>query len=98
MSTGGVVTYCLVGAGGKRTYVGWTTDLARRLRQHNGEISGGAASTRAGRPWIVLCQVPRSSPQEAMRLEAQWKSESRKLRGGTPAERRRKALAKVLMA
>lgn len=36
------------------TYTGATTDLRRRLRQHNGEIVGGARSTFRGRPWKVL--------------------------------------------
>lgn len=37
--------------GAYRTYVGWTTDLKRRLKQHN--AGTGAKSTR-GRSWIVL--------------------------------------------
>jgi predicted GIY-YIG superfamily endonuclease len=45
--------YVLVAGGRRRTYVGVTTDLARRLRQHNGELRGGARATRAGRPWRV---------------------------------------------
>ena len=28
-------------------------DPRRRLRQHNGEIKGGAASTRSSRPWQI---------------------------------------------
>jgi predicted GIY-YIG superfamily endonuclease len=44
--------YVLVSPAG-RTYVGVTTDVDRRLRQHNGEVRGGARSTRAGRPWQV---------------------------------------------
>lgn len=36
-----------------RTYVGITTELERRLAQHNGEQPGGAKATRAGRPWLV---------------------------------------------
>jgi putative endonuclease len=39
------------GAGGYRTYVGWTTDLDRRLTQHN--TGTGARSTR-GRQWALL--------------------------------------------
>jgi putative endonuclease len=35
----------------RRTYVGWTTNLKRRLRQHN--AGTGAKSTR-GRTWILL--------------------------------------------
>lgn len=32
-------------------YVGCTTDPARRLRQHNGEIKGGGKWTSKHRPW-----------------------------------------------
>ena len=45
--------YVLISEKTGRTYVGCTTDLARRLRQHNGEIKGGARCTRAHRPWKV---------------------------------------------
>lgn len=34
-------------------YTGVTTDVARRLRQHNGLIQGGARFTRQGRPWVL---------------------------------------------
>lgn len=40
-----------------RTYNGYTTNLTRRLRQHNGEIKGGARATSKRGPWrfgIVL--------------------------------------------
>jgi putative endonuclease len=35
----------------RRTYVGWTTDIERRLQRHNTGL--GAKSTR-GRKWILL--------------------------------------------
>ena len=41
-----------------RAYTGITTDLSRRLRQHNGELRGGAKATRTGGPWQVVCVVP----------------------------------------
>ncbi len=47
------VVYVLIAADGRRTYVGVTTELDRRLAQHNGERPGGAKATRAGRPWRV---------------------------------------------
>jgi putative endonuclease len=34
------------------TYVGWTTDLERRLAAHNGG-AGGAKTTR-GKTWVLL--------------------------------------------
>ena len=37
-------------------YVGCTTDIQRRVRQHNGEIPGGAKFTRGSRPWVFMTQ------------------------------------------
>lgn len=42
---------------GRRTYIGSTTDVKRRLRQHNGEIVGGARSTRGKGPWRIVCWI-----------------------------------------
>jgi len=39
-----------------RTYVGITSDFSRRLRQHNGELKGGAKYTR-GRKWALVVLV-----------------------------------------
>jgi predicted GIY-YIG superfamily endonuclease len=36
------------------TYNGSTNNLTRRLRQHNGEIVGGAKATKGKGPWIYL--------------------------------------------
>jgi predicted GIY-YIG superfamily endonuclease len=55
----------------KRTYVGYTMDLKKRLRQHNGEIKGGAKSTRGRGPWkfaIVISAVGWTK-EEAMSFE-----------------------------
>jgi structure-specific endonuclease subunit SLX1 len=48
----GYVMYVLESSDGRRTYVGITNNLGRRLRQHNGELCGGARAT-AGRVWRV---------------------------------------------
>jgi structure-specific endonuclease subunit SLX1 len=45
----------LVNCTEKRTYIGSTNDLKRRIRQHNGEIKGGARATQTDRPWTILC-------------------------------------------
>ena len=41
----------------KKLYVGYTVDFNRRLRQHNGEIVGGAKKTEKGRPWEQICEI-----------------------------------------
>jgi predicted GIY-YIG superfamily endonuclease len=49
--------YILLSANNNRFYIGYTTDFKHRLRQHNGEIVGGAKKTRKWRPWFPLCQI-----------------------------------------
>lgn len=43
--------YVLLGTGREIYYTGCTNDFERRLRQHNGELGGGAKFTRRSRPW-----------------------------------------------
>lgn len=58
-------------------YAGVTRDLARRLRQHNGEVTGGAQYTRGRRPVAVAWEQTCADRSEAQRLEAQIKKLSR---------------------
>jgi putative endonuclease len=51
---------------GRKTYVGWTTDLDRRLKQHN--TGRGAKSTR-GRLWLLVYVEKYSTRSEAMSRE-----------------------------
>ncbi|KAF8370098.1 hypothetical protein HHK36_019758 [Tetracentron sinense] len=63
-----------------KTYVGATTNFPRRLKQHNGELKGGAKASRAGRPWVCACIIRGFDDQsEACEFESKWKSFSRKL-------------------
>lgn len=50
------IVYLLMSQHDSRTYIGCTNNLQRRLRQHNGEIVGGAKSTR-GRKWKCICFI-----------------------------------------
>ena len=62
------------GRGGPRTYVGWTTDLDRRLAQHN--AGTGARSTR-GRSWTLLYAERFATREEAMSREWHLKRDRR---------------------
>lgn len=63
-----------------KTYVGVTNDFSRRLKQHNGELKGGAKASRAGRPWVCTCIIRGFNGQsEACQFESMWKTCSRKL-------------------
>ena len=68
------LVYVLVSESTVRSYVGITTDLDRRLQQHNGELPGGARSTTHGRPWRVGASYgPYEGRGEALRVEYEGK-------------------------
>ncbi|GLJ12134.1 hypothetical protein SUGI_0185170 [Cryptomeria japonica] len=71
--------YLIISADMRKTYVGVTTNFKRRLRQHNGELNGGAKASRAGRPWQCVCLVHGFKDRsEACEFEWKWKHFSRK--------------------
>jgi len=61
-------------------YTGYATDVAKRLREHNGEVNVKAAAryTRGRRPVVVVYQETCDSRSAALRREAAIK----KLRKG----------------
>jgi putative endonuclease len=58
--------YVLGGGRGFRTYVGWTTDLGRRLLQHN---SGKGAKSTRGQRWVLLYAERYKTRRAAMSRE-----------------------------
>lgn len=60
-------------------YTGVTTDIARRLKEHNGEvtIARGAKYTAARRPVTVVYEEVAESRSEAQRREAALRQLSR---------------------
>ena len=74
--------YCyIISNPNDRTYNGYTTDLKHRLRQHNGELVGGARSTCGRGPWhfvVVLTSPGWTSISCAMRHEWSIKYPTRK--------------------
>ncbi len=58
-------------------YTGIARDLARRLRQHNGEITGGPKYTSGRRPVDLLWSEPATDRSAAQVREAAIKNLSR---------------------
>ena len=63
-----------VGPEGSHTYVGWTTDLEKRLERHN--AGTGARSTR-GRSWRLLYAESYATRSAAMSREWHLKRDRR---------------------
>lgn len=86
--------YCLVSETGK-TYVGFSTNVDRRLRQHNGELQGGAKATKGGSWKRILTVTGFPTQQAALQFEWKWKHLSRTSKGSA-VERRCQALGVLL--
>jgi predicted GIY-YIG superfamily endonuclease len=78
---------------GSTGYIGYTVNPHRRQRQHQGELKGGARSTR-GKNLTIICVVwPFKTERQALSFERSWKlvrlwgkrSKARKLVGRTEA-------------
>ncbi|GAX79160.1 hypothetical protein CEUSTIGMA_g6600.t1 [Chlamydomonas eustigma] len=70
-----------IGGRGVRTYIGYTVDPARRLKQHNGELAGGAKATRSGSgcwSFLYIIRMDEDTPAliphfgERMGLSLEW--------------------------
>jgi structure-specific endonuclease subunit SLX1 len=86
--------YLLQQLNGSRTYVGATLDVDRRLRQHNGELSGGAKAT-SGSSWKRICYIANfPNERSALQFEWAWKHTSKK-QSGNAVQRRIKAMLEL---
>lgn len=55
-----------------------TNDPHRRLKQHNGELSGGAKYTRVGRPWAIKIVL---GPYETKSIACKVEWRAKRFRG-----------------
>lgn len=79
-----------------RTYIGATVDLDHRLKQHNGELAGGAKATR-GRKWIRICAVTGFPDwRTALQFEWAWKFQSRRIKNCKGLAQRFQALLTLI--
>lgn len=91
--------YCLSNT--KKSYVGKTNSLKRRLRQHRGEIAGGARYTKIHndpqRPWRYAFMVSVPTESDALKIEyALHKGKGRARGSGIPCQRRLNGLLRLI--
>jgi len=97
------IIYLLYNTSNNNTYVGITNNQVRRLRQHNGELVGGAKYTSAKKGtgswnfygWIKANDDFILEKNRSLKLEYRVKYLSRKSKG-TPIEKRLKAINLIL--
>lgn len=92
------VVYVLVNTSHTKTYVGITNNITRRIRQHNGELVGGAKYTTSNKgngSWMFYGFIKNIHKILALSFEKKIKIRSRKM-SGTPIEKREKAISKIL--
>jgi predicted GIY-YIG superfamily endonuclease len=63
-----------------KTYIGYTTNPYRRIKQHNGIIKGGANQTSKNRPWKIICVVSGfESDKIGLKFEWAWQNPNKSL-------------------
>ena len=97
------IIYMLINTSHNKTYIGITNNMLRRIRQHNGEITGGAKYTTANLgfgEWIYYGWISSKESilekNRALSIEKKIKIRSKKLKG-TPIERRIGAINSLLL-
>ena len=71
-------TIYILECGDKTLYCGITNNIENRLKQHNGEIKGGAKYTRSRQPLELVYQESALSRSEALKREIIIKKMTRK--------------------
>ena len=80
------------------TYAGVSPDPKRRLRQHNGEIKGGAKYTRMKKGdgnWVYHSKIEGLTKSQALSMERTTKNFRKYAKGTTPLEKRLDAINKM---
>ena len=98
LNTNTYVVYVLTNTSHNKTYIGITNKPTRRIRQHNGEITGGAKYTTGNKgegQWVFYGFIKNLDKSTALKLEKKIKVRSKKVTG-TPIEKRLKAIGSLL--
>jgi len=93
------IVYLLINTSNNYTYLGITNNSKKRLRQHNGEIKGGAKYTHSFKgdgQWIYYLKIKNLTKSEALSIERTAKNKRKKGKGKTPIDKRLNVLLPIL--
>ena len=93
------IVYLLINTSNNYTYLGITNNSKKRLRQHNGEIKGGAKYTHSFKgdgEWIYYLKIKNLTKSEALSIERTAKNKRKKAIGQTPIDKRLNVLLPIL--
>lgn len=101
------IVYLLHNPANPCTYVGSTNNPARRIRQHNGELVGGARYTHRHMPcaddtasapqkWEFYGYIPGLDKHRALSIEKRIQIRSRKMNDRRAIDRRLRAIEQIL--
>tara|TARA_B100001142_G_C13872785_1_gene476729 strand:+ start:52 stop:396 length:345 start_codon:yes stop_codon:yes gene_type:complete len=93
------IVYLLVNTNNNYTYLGITNNSTKRLRQHNGEIKGGAKYTHSFKgegQWIYYLKIKNLNKSEALSIERTAKNKRKKSIGKNPIDKRLNVLLPIL--
>ena len=93
------IIYLLTNSENNCTYVGITNNPERRLRQHNGEIKGGAKYTsfkKGNGKWEFYGFILGVDKHEALSIEKKIHIHLKKYKGTSPLEKRLNCINNLL--
>jgi predicted GIY-YIG superfamily endonuclease len=99
MSENNYLVYLLINTHNKCTYVGITNNLQRRIRQHNGDLVGGAKYTKMKKAegiWEIFGTITNLTKSQALSLEKKIHIRTKKTKGSTPLDKRLNCIAGLL--